>query len=257
MARLKPSEIPGYVGEYESPFPAAEMSNGVAGSAWTDIAEATAPIRAWRSAHRISALSIGRVAVKHGIPDWQVPTIKRLGDLAEMSSAADFVKLAKAGGKLVGDLLEYSEALSTVASAVPVLGTYARLVVGFVSFLRQAFSRGKASKLSVAKTARDSLGYNRQIDQDVCNFAAEKLAEDDWTQLFLPSWKPGDGFTLTRTSFTGDGTPDGRTILPSSGAKSSEGLGFCPGVAGRLVQWQYPVKVFNSNRPASPWESLI
>lgn len=257
MPRLKPSEIPGYVGSYESPFPAAEMTDGVPGSAWTDIAAVTAPVRAWRASHRISGLAIGRVATRHGLPDFQVPALKRLGDLAEVASPSDFVALAKSGARLFGDLLDYSKALTTVASAVPVVGTYARLIVGFVGFLRQAFGRGAASKATVKKTARDALGYNRQIDEDVCNFAAEKLGADDWTRIFLPSWKPGDGFALQRTSFVGDGTPDGYTILPSSGAKSDEGLGFTPGVAGRMVQWQYPIKLFRSNRQAGPWESLI
>lgn len=255
--KLKPSEIPGFVDEYESPFPAAEMTAGVPGSSWTNIAEVTAPARAWRAANRISMLSIGRLATKHGVMKWQVPDVRRVGDLGQLALGTEFVDLAKKGAKLVGDLLDYSDALQTVASAVPVVGPYARIIVGFISFLKNAFSRGAAAKLDVRKTARDALGYNRQIDLDITNAAAEYLADDNWTRIFLPSWKPGDGFKLERTSFVGDGTPDGYSILPASGVQWEEGLGFCPGVAGRLVQWQYPLKVFNSNRPASPWESLI
>lgn len=257
MPRLKPSEIPGFVAEYESPFPAAEMTDGVTGSAWRDIADVTAPARVWRCTHRLTALSVGRLATIHGVPKFELKAIQTLGELGQLPLGNDFVKLAKAGGSLVGDLLKYSEAVDKVASAIPVLGTYARLIVGFVTFLKNAFSRAAQARLSVPKTASDALGYNRQIDQDVANYCAEQLAEKDWTRIFLPARKPGDSFSLHRTSFIGDGTPDGYSIVPTGGVKHAHGLGFVPGVAGRFVQWQYPIKVFGSNRPASPWDSLI
>lgn len=254
--RLKPSQIPGFVSEYESPYAPAELTEGVAGGAWLDIADATKDARAWRAASRLSILSVGRVATIHGVLKSQVPSVKKLGDLGQLSLGSDFVELGKAGARLLGDLLDYSEALDAVASRVPVLGAYARLAVNFVNFLRLAIGRGKKEEIP-PKTARNALGYNREIDTEVVNYCADRFDHDNWTRIFCPAAKPGDSFTLTRTSFIGDGTPDGYTILPAGGVHQDEGLGFCPGVAGRLVQWQYPLKVFNSNRPAGPWESLI
>lgn len=257
MPRLKANEI-GLPDEYKSPFPPAEMSNGVAGSAWRDIAEATAPARAWRATHRLSFLAIGRLATMHGVPKPQVKAVKTISDLGQLPLGNDFVKLAKVGSSLVGDLLDYSKAIDAVASAVPVLGTYARLIVGFVTFLKNAFSRAAQAKLNVPKNAKDALAYDQPTDEAVANYCADWLAAKDWTRIFLPARKPGDSFKLVRTSFIGDGTPDGYSIVPAGGVKQQEyGLGFVPGVAGRFVQWQYPIKVFGSNRPASPWESLI
>lgn len=254
--KLKPSQIPGFVEDYESPFPAAEMSNGVAGGAWADMAKVTAPARSWKCASRLTRAALGRVATTHGVFDRQVKAVKQIGDIGRLALGSDFVALAE-GAKLVGELLDFSEAVDLVGSRVPVVGAYARLIVGFIKFLKNAFTRGGETDQTVKKTARDALGYNKEIDVDITNAAAESFADHNWTRIFLPSWKPGDSFTTTPTSYVGDGTPDGMTILPKSGALWEYGLGFVPGVAGRMVQWQYPLKVFGSDRPSSPWDSLL
>lgn len=260
--KLRPSQIPGFDGDegYTSPYAPAEMSDGVAGGAWRDIANATSDARAWKAAHRLSLVAVGTVATEHGVLKVQVPAVKALGDLGQLALGSDFIELGKAAGRLAGDLLNYSEALDMVASRVPVLGVYARLALTFVNFVKQAFSRAEREKASVTKTpktAREALGYNREIDTEVVNFCRQRLAFDEWTRIFCPAARPGDSFKLERTSFIGDGTPDGKTIVPAGGVVHEEGLGFCPGVAGRFVQWQYPLRVFNSNRPAGPWEGSL
>ncbi len=250
----KPRALAGYVAEYDSPFPPAEMSDGVVGGAWADLARVTSGARAWKAASRLSRMSVQRVAVTHGVLKSEMKALKRVGTLGQLPLGGDFLELAELGGELVGELLKFSDALTMVASRVPVLGAYAQLIVTFVTFVARAFRQGEAEEIT---TGRKALGYNRDIDEEVTNDAVNVLGSRDWTELFTPAWRPGDSFKLVPTSFVGDGVADGQTLLPQAGALRSEGVGFVPGVGGRLVQWQWPLKVFGSNRPSSPWESIV